>query len=327
MIWVLVIGLALAAFAAMALIFRLPRGAWTTALAALALGLAGYAAQGSPNLPGAPKSAASLVPGEGANLVELRRAILPGDQQRQNAMVTADGFTHHEEYAEAATMLLGAVRDNPNDGEAWHALGWIFEKNGAYEDASQAYGKAIADDFLRPQALLKRATMLRLQKRYAEALPDMEESIRLDPDSVVAPNLLMIGKIQAGKTEEVRSEVLNFDFSNRPYDADLSDADLKSMGGLRGMLDRVVSASGKSNPSPADFVKFSRRGTVGEMPIDKLTIIDKDLAANGSNFAVKAAVTAEQLKQMLGVDITQLAQRALPTVAIPPVTPARPPKT
>jgi flotillin len=64
--------------------------------------------------------------------------------------------------------------------------------------------------------------------------------------------------------------------------------------------------------------------TVGEMPIDKLTIIDKDLAANGSNFAVKAAVTAEQLKQMLGVDITQLAQRALPTVAIPPVTPARP---
>jgi flotillin len=64
--------------------------------------------------------------------------------------------------------------------------------------------------------------------------------------------------------------------------------------------------------------------TVGEMPIDKLTIIDKDLAANGSNFAVKAAVTAEQLKQMLGVDITQLAQRALPSVAIPPVTPARP---
>lgn len=62
------------------------------------------------------------------------------------------------------------------------------------------------------------------------------------------------------------SQVLNFDFSSRPYDTDLSAADLNSMGGLRGMLDRVVSASGKSNPSPADFVKFSRRGTVGEMP-------------------------------------------------------------
>lgn len=62
------------------------------------------------------------------------------------------------------------------------------------------------------------------------------------------------------------SEVLNFDFSSRPYDVDLSDADLKSMGGMRAMLDRVTRNSGKSNPSPADFVKFSKRGTVGEMP-------------------------------------------------------------
>ncbi|MGE5181584.1 MAG: flotillin family protein [Acidobacteriota bacterium] len=71
--------------------------------------------------------------------------------------------------------------------------------------------------------------------------------------------------------------------------------------------------------------------TVGEMPIDKLTVIDRELAANGSNFAVKAAVTAEQLKQMLGVDITQIAQRVLPagtppSVTIPPAPPRpRPP--
>ena len=53
--------------------------------------------------------------------------------------------------------------------------------------------------------------------------------------------------------------------------------------------------------------------TVGDMPIDKLTVIDRELAANGSNFAVKAAVTAEQLKQMLGIDLTAIAQKALPT--------------
>ena len=53
--------------------------------------------------------------------------------------------------------------------------------------------------------------------------------------------------------------------------------------------------------------------TVGDIPIDKLTIIDKELAANGSNFAVKAAITAEQLKQMLGVDVAAAVQRlALP---------------
>jgi hypothetical protein len=66
--------------------------------------------------------------------------------------------------------------------------------------------------------------------------------------------------------------------------------------------------------------------TVGEMPIDKLTVIDRELAGNGSNFAVKAAITAEQLKQMLGIDLTAMAQRALPSVTIPPQAPrSRPP--
>jgi flotillin len=48
--------------------------------------------------------------------------------------------------------------------------------------------------------------------------------------------------------------------------------------------------------------------TVSEMPIDKLTVIDRELAGNGSNFAVKAAVTAEQLKQMLGIDLSATLQ-------------------
>ncbi len=48
--------------------------------------------------------------------------------------------------------------------------------------------------------------------------------------------------------------------------------------------------------------------TVGDMPVDRLTVIDKDLAMNGGNFAVKAAVTSEQLKQMLGVDLPATLQ-------------------
>jgi flotillin len=62
--------------------------------------------------------------------------------------------------------------------------------------------------------------------------------------------------------------------------------------------------------------------TVGDMPVDKVTVIDRDLAANGSNFAVKAAVTAEQLKQMLGVDLAAIAQRAAPAPALAAGAPA-----
>jgi len=74
--------------------------------------------------------------------------------------------------------------------------------------------------------------------------------------------------------------------------------------------------------------------TVGEMPIDKLTVIDKELAANGGNLAVKAAITAEQLKQILGVDVAAAVQRfaggevkQLPAhvVSPPPMPRTRPP--
>jgi cytochrome c-type biogenesis protein CcmH len=148
MIWALVIALALAAFAAMVLLFRLPRPAWTTALAALALGLAGYAAQGSPGLPGAPKVAAPLVAGEGANLVELRRAVLPDEQwSHHNALIVADGLTRRDRYADAATILLGAVRESSRDGEAWLALGnnLVAQADGVITPAAQlAYRHAEA---------------------------------------------------------------------------------------------------------------------------------------------------------------------------------------
>ncbi len=49
--------------------------------------------------------------------------------------------------------------------------------------------------------------------------------------------------------------------------------------------------------------------TVGDIPIDKVTVIDKELAAGGGNFAVKSAVTAEQIKQILGVDLAAVANR------------------
>ena len=61
--------------------------------------------------------------------------------------------------------------------------------------------------------------------------------------------------------------------------------------------------------------------TVGELPIDKLTVIDKELAANGGNLAMKTAITAEQLKQMMGVDITAIAQKLAPASIVPGAVP------
>ena len=148
MTWILAILLALAAFALGAFAFGVARQGWTTLAAALALGLAGYAAQGNPAMPGSPRAAAQEVSGEGENLVELRRAVLPPEQWSQhNALITADALARRDRFSDAATMLLGAVRGNPRDGEAWLALGnaLVAQADGAMTPAAQlAYRRAEA---------------------------------------------------------------------------------------------------------------------------------------------------------------------------------------
>ncbi len=62
------------------------------------------------------------------------------------------------------------------------------------------------------------------------------------------------------------SEVFNYDFSVHPLDEPLSDDMLDSISGLRGFLDRVTQRSAGGNPSVQDFIRFSARGTLDELP-------------------------------------------------------------
>jgi alkanesulfonate monooxygenase SsuD/methylene tetrahydromethanopterin reductase-like flavin-dependent oxidoreductase (luciferase family) len=63
------------------------------------------------------------------------------------------------------------------------------------------------------------------------------------------------------------SEVFNYDFARHALDDPLSDEVLSSMTGLRGFLDRILQRSGKRNPTVRDFVHYSRRGTIRELPV------------------------------------------------------------
>ena len=72
------------------------------------------------------------------------------------------------------------------------------------------------------------------------------------------------------------SEVLNFDFASRGMDEPFSDADMASLTGLQALRDRVVRMTGKANPTTRDFIEFSRRGTVRELPV--LAGTPKDVA-------------------------------------------------
>ena len=62
------------------------------------------------------------------------------------------------------------------------------------------------------------------------------------------------------------SEVFNYDFSQHTIDEPLSDSVIESISGLRGFLDRVIGLSGTNNPTVQDFITYSGRGTLDELP-------------------------------------------------------------
>ena len=63
------------------------------------------------------------------------------------------------------------------------------------------------------------------------------------------------------------SEVLNFDFARKGYDEPFSTEEMDGISGIQAFRDRVVKLSGKANPTPRDFVEFTRRGTLDEFPV------------------------------------------------------------
>ena len=104
MTWLIVSALALLAFVALAFWLNVPRSGWTALGAALLFGLAGYAMQASPSLPGSTKVAAEQI------------SIDP-------AAMLASRMARNGQYANAAQVLLGALDDDPKNAQAWLALG------------------------------------------------------------------------------------------------------------------------------------------------------------------------------------------------------------
>ena len=62
------------------------------------------------------------------------------------------------------------------------------------------------------------------------------------------------------------SEALNYDFATKPAGEPFTDEEMASISGLQAIRDRVVTLSGNPHPTVEDFVTYSRRGTVNEMP-------------------------------------------------------------
>ena len=123
MSWLVILALACAIFTVLAVVLKAPRSGWEAIIAVLLLGLAGYAMQGRPGVDGAPHEAAPAGSGVGAYLVDQRQALAGKGVMPDPALIPADAFVRHGEYADAIGFLRKAVTQNPQSGEAWLAMG------------------------------------------------------------------------------------------------------------------------------------------------------------------------------------------------------------
>lgn len=153
--WLAVVALALAAFALAVLVLRLPREGMTLFGAVLVFGLAGYAWQGSPGQPSAPKPEMRKASQQGEAMVEGRTALFDRTLPPPAYLLTSDAFARQGQFADAAGLLQQGLRDNPRDMESWLALGMalVGHADGFVTPAAvQAFGRARAIDPEHPGA-------------------------------------------------------------------------------------------------------------------------------------------------------------------------------
>jgi hypothetical protein len=120
--WAMLIGIALATGL---LLWRLalPRVLWTWGAAALMFGAAGYALQGSPNLPASPAKGQASKLEVAADIVELRGAFFGRFTQDAAYQTAADAMIRSNDSAAAVKVTLGGIDRNPKSVPLWTALG------------------------------------------------------------------------------------------------------------------------------------------------------------------------------------------------------------
>lgn len=194
MSWVVAFLLATTAFCALAFLLKAPRKGWEAIGAALLLGIAGYGLQGSPGLVGAPKPPAQTISDDPAALVEARKNLSgKGAVPSDNWVVVGDALARNGQYANAASVLLGAVEKDPRNGEAWLAM------------ANALVGHA--DGLLTPASL------------YA-----FRHAAEAAPDNPGPPFFLGLALAQSGRLAEARqlwAQLLERTPPDAPWRADL----------------------------------------------------------------------------------------------------------
>lgn len=139
--WIPILLLALVAVAVLWLM-RVRGSFLMLAIAFLFFGCAGYAVQGSPGLPGSPRSAPAK--GPAMPMAPLRHAFFGDFTATEHWLILAESFDSRGETEDAVQVMDSAVREHPGDPQLWIGLGnMLMDQAGELTPASEyAYRRA-----------------------------------------------------------------------------------------------------------------------------------------------------------------------------------------
>ena len=190
--WIAVVALTGAAFLLAALLLRLPREGWMLFAAALVFGLAGYAWQGSPDQPSAPKAIESKAESSGQTMVVARKQLFDPVSPKPGYLVTSDAFALRGQFDDAAGLLRRGLLENPDHLEGWLALGiaLVGHADGVVTPAArESFDRATSvdpdhpgPDFFLGSAYLRSGDVLEAREVWAGLLVRAPEDAQWRPD-------------------------------------------------------------------------------------------------------------------------------------------------
>jgi cytochrome c-type biogenesis protein CcmH/NrfG len=121
--WVMMVGLAVLTGAGLGLFLRKDKGALQFAAAAILVALAGYAWQGRPDLPGAPKAKPHHQEVPDSDFARMRGDMLGRFDRASMWLTMAEGYQRRGDTQSAVEIIQAGLRDSPTDPDLWVGLG------------------------------------------------------------------------------------------------------------------------------------------------------------------------------------------------------------
>lgn len=208
-----ILALAAAVFLMAAFILKLPRTGWMLFGAALLFGLTGYAMQGAPGYAGSPTPPKVEASESNFAMIDARRDFFGRTTVPSRYVTVSDGFARQGQFKDAADFLNNALKENPQDAEAWVALGNAISEH--------------SDGSLTPASL------------YAYAQAD-----EVAPGNPAASYFLGVGLIRSGRPGEARGVWADI-LEKAPEDAEWRE----QLAGRLARLDELLAQIGPVGPA------------------------------------------------------------------------------